>query len=187
MDKEHIEKLIKTHPEQGVDGREWCQAGMDAYLDIETTGLSPSFDQITIVGIYLIKGKIERLVQIVGYDITAASITQSLDGVSSIFTYNGSHFDLPFIYARHKVDLARDFKHCDLMYHCWGNNLYGGLKAVECQLGINRLSKVNGYEAVRLWWSYVNDYDEAALNTLLEYNKEDVLNLRTLRDRLVEF
>ncbi len=38
--------------------------------------------------------------------------------------------------------------------------------------------------AVRLWWRYVNDYDQAALRILLEYNKEDVLNLKTLRDKL---
>jgi len=54
------------------------------------------------------------------------------------------------------------------------------------QLSIPRkLTEVNGYEAVRLWWRYVNDYDEDALSTLLEYNKEDVLNLKTLRERLL--
>jgi uncharacterized protein YprB with RNaseH-like and TPR domain len=72
------------------------------------------------------------------------------------------------------------------MYDCWRNNLYGGFKAVERQLSIPRkLTEVNGYEAVRLWWRYVNDYDEDALSTLLEYNKEDVLNLKTLRERLL--
>ena len=74
------------------------------------------------------------------------------------------------------------FEHHDLMLDCWKNNLYGGFKAVERQLGIDRkLTEVNGYEAVKLWWRYVNDYDEDALATLLEYNKEDVVNLRTLR------
>jgi len=41
------------------------------------------------------------------------------------------------------------------------------------------------YEAVRLWWRYVNDYDEDALNTLLEYNKEDVVNLKSLKEILL--
>ena len=48
------------------------------------------------------------------------------------------------------------------------------------------MKEVNGYEAVRLWWRYVNDYDEDALNTLLEYNKEDVLNLKVLKERLLK-
>jgi len=46
------------------------------------------------------------------------------------------------------------------------------------------LKEVDGFEAVKLWWRYINDYDEQSLATLLEYNKEDVLNLKTLKDRL---
>lgn len=61
-----------------------------------------------------------------------------------------------------------------------------GFKAVEHQLSIERrLKEVNGYQAVRFWWRYVNDYDEEALVTLLEYNKEGVLNLKTLKERLL--
>lgn len=47
------------------------------------------------------------------------------------------------------------------------------------------LTEVNGYEAVKLWWSYVNDNDKDALATLLEYNKEDVINLKTLKEMLL--
>ena len=72
------------------------------------------------------------------------------------------------------------------MYDCWRNKLYGGFKAVERQLGIERkLTEVNGYEAVRLWWRYVDSFDLDALNTLLEYNKEDVVNLKVLKERLL--
>lgn len=158
---------------------------IDAYLDIETTGLDPNHSQITVVGIYVTNGIVDKFLQLVGDDINADSLLDSLDGVSTIYTYNGSRFDLPFIFVRHSVNLASQYRHCDLMYHCWNKNLYGGLKGVECQLGINRrLKEVNGYEAVRLWWRYVNDYDQVALRILLEYNKEDVLNLKTLRDKL---
>lgn len=160
---------------------------IEAYLDIETTGLFPSYDQITVVGLYLTNGVANRFVQLVGENITADSLLASLKGVSTLNTYNGSRFDLPFIYAHHKVDLTRHFDHCDLMYHCWRNNLYGGLKVVERRLGINRrLKEVNGYEAVRLWWRYVNDFDHDALTTLLEYNKEDVINLKTLKAILLQ-
>ena len=158
----------------------------EAYLDIETTGLSPDSCSITVIGIYLTgKGK-GKVVQLVGDDINADSLLEVLDGVKILHTYNGSRFDLPFIDAHHKVNLAKEFEHIDLMYHCWHKNLYGGLKAVERQLGINRkLKDMDGYEAVRLWWRYVNDYDEAALKKLLAYNKEDVVNLKTLKEKLV--
>jgi uncharacterized protein YprB with RNaseH-like and TPR domain len=158
----------------------------DAYLDIETTGLYPGYSQITVVGIYLTSGNESRVIQLVGDDITDHSLLASLEGVDTIYTYNGSRFDLPFIYVHHKVNIARQFKHCDLMYHCWRKNLYGGLKAVERQLGIERqLEGIGGYEAVRLWWRYINDYDRDALATLLEYNREDVVNLRTLREMIL--
>ncbi len=72
------------------------------------------------------------------------------------------------------------------MYDCWRNNLYGGLKSVERQLGIKRrLNDINGWEAVKLWWRYANDYDEKALAILLEYNKEDVINLKALKEKLL--
>ncbi len=53
-------------------------------------------------------------------------------------------------------------------------------------MGIERrLTEVNGYEAVKLWWRYVDYYDLDALATLLEYNKEDVVNLGILREMLL--
>ncbi len=159
---------------------------VEAYLDIETTGLSPADCVVTVVGIYVCNGDDTRVIQLVGKDISADAIMESLAGVKIIHTYNGSRFDLPFIHGCQGIDLNRIFPHRDLMYDCWSKNLYGGLKAVERQLGIERrLKDVNGYEAVRLWWKYVDSFDLEALNKLLEYNKEDVVNLRILRDRLL--
>ncbi len=159
---------------------------LEAYLDIESTGLYPSYDEITVVGIYLTNRVIARFTQLVGEDITAESIQETLQGTTTIYTYNGSRFDLPFIHYRFGVNLAKLHTHCDLMYHCWRKDLYGGLKRVERQLGINRrLHEIDGYEAVKLWWRYVNDYDEDALRTLLEYNKEDVINLTVLKEKLL--
>ncbi len=72
------------------------------------------------------------------------------------------------------------------MYDCWRNNLYGGFKAVERRLGIAReLTEVNGYQAVLLWWRYLESFDLDALKALLAYNKEDVVNLRILKERLL--
>lgn len=158
----------------------------EAYLDIETTGLSPRDCQITVVGIHFANGDASRLVQLVGDEISADSVLAALREVSIIHTYNGSRFDLPFIHYHTRLNLVRRFRHRDLMYDCWRHNLRGGLKAVERQLGITRqLTEVNGLVAVRLWWRYVNDYDEAALSTLLAYNKEDVVNLQALKEKLL--
>jgi uncharacterized protein YprB with RNaseH-like and TPR domain len=159
---------------------------IEAYLDIETTGLSSWDNAITVVGIYLCNGSDSRFIQMVGRDITADGILEALEGVSVLYTYNGRRFDLPFIRARLGVDLEGIFDHRDLMYDCWRYSLKGGFKAVERQLGIERrLKEVDGCEAVRLWWRYVDAFDLDALNTLLEYNKEDVVNLKALKERLL--
>ena len=159
---------------------------VEAYVDIETTGLSPRYSQITVVGIHICDGGDTKFTQLVGKDITTNSILQKLRGVSVIYTYNGRGFDLPFIHYCLGINLAELFEHHDLMFDCWKNNLYGGFKAVERQLGIERrLKEVNGFEAVKLWWRYIEYFDLDALNTLLEYNKEDVINLKALKERLL--
>jgi uncharacterized protein YprB with RNaseH-like and TPR domain len=157
----------------------------EAYLDIETTGLSPAGSEITVIGIHICKGDEENFVQLVGRDIDAVSLLEALSGVQVIHTYNGSRFDLPFIHRKLGVNLEEMFPHRDLMYDCWRNNLRGGLKSVEYQLGIDRDSVgIDGLEAVRLWWRYVEMFDLDALNILLKYNKEDVQNLKVLKEKL---
>ena len=159
---------------------------VEAYLDIETTGLSRQYHEITVVGIHLCDGVDAQFIQLVGRDVTADNLVEALTGASVIYTYNGKRFDLPFIHSQLGINLANLVEHRDLMYDCWRNNLYGGFKAVERQLGIERrLKEVKGYQAVRLWWRYVDYFDLDALNTLLEYNKEDVINLKTLKGRLL--
>jgi len=156
----------------------------DAYLDIETTGLSSLCDDITVIGIYLVNGADSRLVQLVGGEATGDNLLEALEGVDTIYTYNGSRFDLPFMRASLGLDLTDTYYHHDLMYDCWRNNLYGGFKAVEQQLGITRqLQGIGGLEAIWLWWRYQSG-DRNALATLLKYNEEDVVNLKALRERL---
>lgn len=161
---------------------------LDAYLDIETTGLSFSYHTITVIGIYLCNTTDSKLVQLVGNNITRENLISSLHNVQMIYTYNGSRFDLPFIENFIGIDLASEFSHRDLMYDCWKNNLRGGFKSVERQLKIPRQMKdVNGLMAVHWWWKYKNYNNKKALDLLLQYNKEDVVNLKALRHKLDEY
>jgi len=157
----------------------------DAYLDIETTSLSWLNAEITVIGIYLVNGSEGSLVQLVGRDVTRGNLLKAVEGVQTIYTYNGSRFDLPFIHGSLGLDLENVADHHDLMYDCWRCNLKGGFKAVEQQLGIPRqLKGISGWDAVILWWRYQQYGDRTALASLLEYNKEDVMNLQVLRERL---
>jgi len=158
----------------------------DAYLDIETTGLSCQYANITVIGIYLVNGGDSRLVQLVGRDANIGNLLEAVDGVQTIYTYNGRRFDLPFIHGSLGINLADTFHHHDLMYDCWRCNLKGGFKAVEQQLGIPRqLKGIDGWDAVLLWQRYQDYSDQKALATLLKYNEEDVMNLKVLKERLL--
>lgn len=160
-------------------------AKVRCYLDIETTGCSQRCHELTVIGLAIERGEEMEVVQLVGAEITDVRLAAALAGVTEIYSYNGSRFDLPFIRSKLRLDLTREFACRDLMYDCWKQKLKGGLKNVEKLLGIGRLTEgVDGWMAVRLWWDYVNNSDEAALKTLLDYNREDVVNLKTLREKL---
>jgi uncharacterized protein YprB with RNaseH-like and TPR domain len=155
------------------------------YLDIETTGFSRNYACLTVVGLAIERGDTYEVSQLVGDEISAARLLKLLKEASVLYTYNGSRFDLPFIKTKLGLDLAKRLTHRDLMYDCWRQNLYGGLKKVEKKLGIGRKTEgVDGRMAVTLWYDYKNYGDKDSLATLLEYNKEDILNLAVLRKKL---
>ncbi len=70
-----------------------------AYLDIETTGLSRYYSDLTVIGIALENGNKCRVIQLLEDDIYEAKLLKVLKGVDEIYSYNGSRFDLPFIIA----------------------------------------------------------------------------------------
>jgi uncharacterized protein YprB with RNaseH-like and TPR domain len=156
-----------------------------AYIDIETTGLSRHYCDLTVIGIALEKGRKCQVIQLLEGDLYEAKLLKALENVDEIYSYNGSRFDLPFIKTNLGIDLNGHFEHTDLMYDCWRQNLKRGLKVVEQKLGIDRkLKGVDGYMAVQLWYDYLNNNNERALQTLLAYNEEDAVNLRVLRRKL---
>ena len=158
---------------------------VDAYLNIETTGLSLPYHYVNVVGVYRVSVIGSSLVQLAGEKVTVGSLLKALDGVSNIYTYNGQRFDIPFILNSVGIDLRNIADHHDLIYDCWRCNLHGGLRAVERQLGISRqMSGINGYDAVLLWHRYLKYGDQESLATLLAYNRENVANLRYLRESL---
>lgn len=155
------------------------------YLDIETTGISPCYSDLTVIGMHFERDDECRTVQLVGDEISPSKLIELMQEVDIIYTYNGARFDLPFIREKLGVNLKDYCIHRDLMYDCWKENLYGGLKAVEIKLGIQRgLTGIDGRIAIILWNRYRFYGDERSLKTLLEYNREDVLNLRVLRQKL---
>jgi uncharacterized protein YprB with RNaseH-like and TPR domain len=72
-------KVNETEPEQLTE----------AYLDVETTGLTPAGCDITVIGIHICNNGDSSFTQLVGKDITEHSILEALQGVSALYTYKG--------------------------------------------------------------------------------------------------
>ena len=169
-----------------------------AFLDIETTGLFPYQDKVTLVGILDSKGYHAFIRGRNLRDIRTATdrhgirvqllrnVWRAIKKYDLIVTYNGTLFDLPFLEStvRGSKPLIGDIPHIDLRFTLRRIGLTGGLKAIEREIGMVRetpLSSLDGYDAVRLWKMWEAG-DEGALHTLIRYNAEDVLSLPRLAD-----
>lgn len=148
------------------------------YLDIETTGLSPDHHNITLVGLYNGSNYVD-LVR--GHNLSKQQIQAILKDCKLLVTFYGLCFDIPFLVKKF-VGINLDIPHFDLCFGGRKIGLTGGLKLIEQELGISRdqkISNVNGFEAVKLWHSY-NGGNKRALKKLRDYCKEDTVNLSKL-------
>ena len=156
------------------------------YLDIETNGGMTS-DAITVIGLY---DGFETHAYVKGQNLAQfAYECQDYDGFVTFF---GTGFDLPFLKRRFPI-LERVFAdrfHIDLCPLLKRLGHRGGLKRIEQELKIARIPEtegLSGMDAVRLWRTYRRGgrLAEDALHLLLAYNKEDVVNMKTLLEYAV--
>jgi uncharacterized protein YprB with RNaseH-like and TPR domain len=146
-----------------------------AYLDIETTGLTSWDNSITTIALYD-GDSIYQYIQ--GENLE--DFETDIENYKVIVTYNGRCFDVPFIQWYFRTTLHH--AHIDLRYVLKSLGYSGGLKGCERQMGIERgdLDGVDGFFAVLLWEEFRQTRNQKALETLLAYNIQDVVNLETL-------
>lgn len=145
-----------------------------AYLDIETTGGMDAGD-LTVVGMYE-GAEFHQFVK--GRDLHL--FPEAIRDKAMLVTFFGSGFDLPFL--RHALGMDFPQLHVDLCFLLKRLGLSGGLKRIEDRLGIDRSEQtqgLSGWDAVRLWRMHQAG-SEGALETLLAYNREDVLHMENL-------
>ncbi|MDG6912397.1 MAG: ribonuclease H-like domain-containing protein [Nitrososphaerota archaeon] len=152
-----------------------------AFLDIETTGFSPTYGIVTCVTVHG-GGNTRTLVQ--GDDLE--ELGSVLQTFALLVTFNGSQFDVPFLTA-HFPEIRFPPAHADLRWIFQRQGLTGGLKAIEHRLRLGNRSGVegvDGWEAVRLWHQHCRGV-KGALERLVAYNRADTVNLETLMEHAV--
>ncbi len=166
----------------------YCTPAQKALVDIETTGLTPGVDQITVIG--LADGAPSARVFVAGRpqpgDELLEKFREAIKAYKLIVTYNGAGFDLPFIERQFRDQAFRfELPHADLMFPARAMGLQGGLKDMEKQVGIVRSGEIKdmrGDEAIRLWGQWKNQGDLAAYRKLTTYCKADCENLMEFGD-----
>lgn len=165
----------------------WLLSALDGdrsilFLDIETTGLSRYYDEITLVG--FMSGGVYR-VHVAGDD--PAELLDAVASADTLVTFNGTTFDLPFLQQTFE-NVRLPEAHIDLRYAARRHGLSGGQKAIEQALGIEArtgLENIDGAQAVLLWHRYLRG-EIGALDLLIRYNLADVWAMTAILDHVTE-
>jgi uncharacterized protein YprB with RNaseH-like and TPR domain len=152
-----------------------------SYFDIETSGLS--YDAYVTCIVCYHQGQLHQFIHGENLD----DFLDLLEEVRLLVSFNGSSFDIPHLLrAWHIPEFP--CPHIDLRWQCYHDQLRGGLKQVENELGIIRpqdLQGVDGADAVWLWLRWKQYADHAALERLLRYCAADVLTLQMVTSSLL--
>lgn len=148
-----------------------------SYLDIETTGFSPYYSEITMISL-LHLGKVHVFVK--GENLKR--IITMLTNIKLLVTFCGSSFDVPFMLEAFRLEKL-PCAHIDLRWQSYYLGWSGGLKKIESSLGLRRPKKyqeMSGNDAILLWEQYIKTKNRSYLNKLKAYSILDVLSLRLL-------
>jgi len=146
------------------------------FLDIETVGYN---GYVTVVGLY---DGFDTKIMVKDINLNMKVLKQELSKYKLLVTFNGSSFDLPVLQKYYPGSVPK-IAHIDLRHACRKVGLVGGLKMIEEEVGIKRpdhLKAMGGDQAIKLWRAYRASGDKEYLDLLVQYNEEDIVNLKPL-------
>jgi uncharacterized protein YprB with RNaseH-like and TPR domain len=144
---------------------------------------------ISVIGLYKpAEGEIIYDSFVRGKNLNFENLKMAFSGCKLLITYNGFILDIPRIQNEFPGVLPKDVKVMDLYLMAKDLGLDTNLKVLETTLGIDRLHEFTKkrHIATKLWRKYEKNKNEKALNDLLEYNKQDTINLYPIAEKLVE-
>jgi len=169
------------------------------FMDIETLGLSNV--PIILIGVaemdkkgksiistqYLVRERVEEAAVLEAY-------LSHIDDDSTLFTYNGASFDIPFINNRcsyYQIDNESKPFHYDLMYYArnlWKDRLPNcKLTTIEKYIfNINREDDVPGSHIPGFYDTYLKEDNIGPLIPIIEHNRLDIVSLAKFLMRIHE-
>jgi len=189
------QRLPKSHPLLHYLAS-FCQDQDFAIIDIETMGLSER--PIILLGIAKpTKDHIctsQFLLRDIEDEPSAIwSLISQLEPNSSLITFNGRSFDIPYIKQRlayYGLDASLDNPHFDVL-HFTRRALRSKLsdcklETVEKYIGIKRDINIPGALVPHFYDTYLKTKNPGPLVAIVEHNKQDLLTLGTLFSKLYE-
>lgn len=167
-------------------------------IDIETTGLDPGRSRFVLGGLVTPDARGKSFYQILAESKEEEiplirSFLSELKDLDVLISYNGDHFDLPFLYKRLRLNRIPTeelpfYQSLDLyrILDRYSNfrKILPNLKqkTVEEFLGLwaNRTDEISGADSVVLYHEYLRTGDPAIRDIILLHNKDDILQLSRL-------
>ena len=122
-----------------------------------------------------------------GRNLSYENLKKAFAGCKMLVTYNGIIFDVPKIRQEFPGIISEGIPIIDLYRFARKLGMNTNLKVLENTLGIERLEDYQKKRniAVRLWKRFAQYNDARALSMLLEYNRQDTINLYPIAEELV--
>ncbi len=154
-------------------------------LDIETCFLN---GPISVIGIYKPKsGHIDYSSFIKGKNLTPTLLKDAFQDCHILITYNGIKHDIPKIRLEFPNALPAHIKILDLYLLAKALGLGTNLTTLENTLRIDRSDSIlRKRRAIQMWKAYERYNDLSALKKLIEYNREDTINLYPILEELIK-
>ncbi len=144
------------------------------FLDVEVD----SHEKVIMVGI---SNYYQTNQFVVGVNLEKDLLQTELEKYKLLITFNGSAFDLPKLKKQFSLEIK--IPHLDLKPPCLNLGWKGGLKEIETQLNLKRPAHLRG-SPVDLWKAFHASGDREYLELLLEYNREDIENLKAITEKI---
>lgn len=158
------------------------------YLDIETTGLSPSNSQLYMIGLAYCHNGVWCIEQWFAEQTheeqeLLVKLSEFLPRFTHLIHFNGNRFDIPYLTekantyhvplhfeALENIDIFKrisPFKNLLVLPNC-------KQKTIEQFLGIERTDKFTGDELIQVYKNYLKAPSETLLEPLLQHNSDDM-------------